>query len=127
MDEPGRPSVGGSRPDDAARDYIAGRMKAGTSREAIVQELIQRGYEPAMAKDLVGGGARKQASSACKSALIYLIVGIVITLLAIGTSISSYNTAEQGGTYVICWGAALFGLYLTIRSLLQLVRGREVK
>jgi hypothetical protein len=74
-----------------------------------------------------GGGARKQASSARKSAPVYLIVGIVITLLAIGTSIGSYNTAQQGGTYVICWGAALFGLYLTIRSVVQLVRGREVK
>lgn len=127
MDEPDSPSVGGGHPDDAAREYIAGRVKAGTSREAIVQELIQRGYETGMARDLVGGVARKQASSARKSALVYLIVGIVITLLAIGTSISSYNTAQQGGTYVICWGAAVFGLYLAIRGVLQLVRGREVK
>ena len=128
MDQPSPPGVGGGHPDDAARDYIAGRVKEGASRKAIVQELIQRGYEPAMARDMVGGIARKQAFSTRKSALIYLIVGIVITLLAIGTTISSYSTAaEQGGTYVICWGAALFGLYLTIRSVLQLVRGREAK
>ncbi len=128
MNEPGRPVVEGRHPDDAARDYIAGRVKEGASRAAIVQELIQRGYEPTVARDMVGGVAKKQAFSARKSGLILLIAGIVITVLAVAATIGSYSSAaRQGGTYIICGGAILFGLALTIRGILQLVRGREAK
>jgi len=128
MNESGRPVVEGRHPDDAARDYIAGRVKEGASRQAIVQELIQRGYEPTAARELVGGVAKKQALSARKSGLMLLVAGIVITVLAFVATISSYSgAARQGGTYIICGGAILFGLALTIRSILQLVRGREAK
>lgn len=128
MDEPRSPTVEGCHSDDAARDYIAGRAKQGASREAIVQELIQRGYDPTIARDMVGVVTRKQAHSARKSGLIYLIAGLIITIISLALTISSYSAAaEQGGTYVICCGAILFGLALTIRGIQQLVRGREVK
>ena len=128
MDEPRSPAVEGRHPDDAARGYIAGRVREGASREAIVQELIQRGYAPATARDMVGGVTRKQAFSARKSGLIYLIAGIIVTAFSLAVTISSYSTAaEQGGTYYVCCGLVLFGLYLTVRGALQLVRGREVQ
>jgi hypothetical protein len=128
MDESREPTLGVSRPDDTARDYIAGRIKAGASRQAVVQELVQRGYDPAVARDLVGSVAGKQAISARKSGLLYLIAGIAITVLAVAVTIGSYNTAsQQGGIYYVCWGFALFGLYLTFRGLAQLLRGRETK
>jgi hypothetical protein len=128
MDEPRNSAAEGHYPDDAARDYIAGRIKEGASREAIVQELIQRGYDPTTARDVVGGVTRKRAFSARTSGLIYLIVGIIITALFLALTIASYSAAtEQGGTYVVCCGAILFGLALTIRGIQQLVSGREVK
>jgi predicted phage tail protein len=128
MDESHGPAAGGPHPDDAARDYIAERVKAGASRDAIVQELIQRGYEPASARAMVGGVAQKHALSARKSGLIYLIAGVIITVLALVASIASYSAAaEQGGTYYVCCGLVLFGLALTVRGILQLARGREVK
>ena len=77
MDEPRSPAVEGRRSDDAARDYISGRVKEGASREAIVQELVQRGYDPTTARDMVGGVMRKQTSPR-QSGLIYLIVGLII-------------------------------------------------
>nr|HID15114.1 hypothetical protein [Anaerolineae bacterium] len=128
MGEPGSPTVEGRHLDDVARGYIAGRVKEGASREAIAQELIQRGYKPAVAREVVGEVTRKQALSARKSGLIYLIAGIVITAIALAATIASYGAAaEQGGIYVICCGAILFGLALTIRGIQQLASGREVK
>jgi hypothetical protein len=128
MDEPRKPAVEGRHPDDAARDYIAGRVKEGVSREAIVQELIQRGYEPAIARGMVGGVARKQASSTRKSGLTYLVVGLIVTVVSLALTFASYSAAaEQGGSYYICCGLTLFGLYLTFRGVWQLVSGREVK
>jgi hypothetical protein len=128
MDEPRNSADKEHHPDDAARDYIAGRIKEGASREAIVQELIQRGYDPIAARDVVGGVTRKRAVSARTSGLIYLIVGIIVTALFLALTIASYSAAtEQGGTYVVCYGVILFGLALTIRGIQQLVSGREVK
>ena len=128
MDEFRGPTVEGRPSEGAAREYIAGRMKEGASREAVLQELIQRGYEPAAARDLVGRVVGKQATSARKSGLFYLVAGIVITVFAVAVTIGSYSTAsQQGGTYYVCWGLALFGLYMTFRGISQVVRGREVK
>ena len=128
MDDPRSPAADDRHPDEAARDYIAGRVKEGASQEAIVQELIQRGYEPITARDMVGSVSRKQHFSARTTGLIYLVVGVVIAALAIGVTISSYSAAaERGGTYVICWGVALLGLYLTFRGIWQLVSGRKGK
>lgn len=128
MDESRGSTIGEVQPDDIAHEYIARRVKEGASREAIIQELIQRGYDTQIARDMVGGISQKAAFSARKSGLVYLIVGIIITAVSLGSTIASYSAAEeQGGTYVICCGLMLFGIYLTIRGILQLMRGREVK
>lgn len=128
MDEPRSSAVGEGRPDDAAQAYIVGRVKAGASREAIVQELIQRGYEPAVAREMVGRVARKHVSSARKSGLWLLIGGLIITVVSVALTVASYTAAaEQGGYYFVCCGLTVFGLYLTFRGIAQLIRGREVK
>jgi hypothetical protein len=128
VNAPMEPAAPTGQADDAAREYVAGRVKAGASREAIVQELLQRGYEPAVAQELVKGQARQHASSARQSGLLMLLGGIVLTIVGIAITVGSYSTAsQQGGTYLICWGLPLFGIYLAIRGALQLVRGREVK
>jgi hypothetical protein len=128
VNAPVEPTAPAPQSDDAAREYIAGRVKAGASREAIVQELLQRGYEPAVAQELVKGQVRQHAASARQSGLLLLIGGIVLTIVGIAVTVGSYNTAsQQGGTYYICFGLPLFGIYLAIRGALQLARGREVK
>jgi predicted phage tail protein len=127
MDELRNPAVEGGRSDDAAQAYIAGRVKAGASRDAIVQELIQRGYEPAVAREMVGGVTRKHASSARKSGLWLLIGGLIITVVSVALTVASYAAAEPGGYYFVCCGLTVFGLYLTFRGIAQLIRGREVK
>jgi uncharacterized protein YjeT (DUF2065 family) len=128
MDEPHRSASEGGHSDDAAQAYIAGRVKAGASREAIVQEMIQRGYEPAVARKMVGGVAQKQASSARKSGLGLLIAGLIITVVSLALTIGSITAAaEQGGYYVVCCGLIMFGLALTFQGAMQLIRGREAK
>lgn len=128
MNEPRSQAPEESSLGDAAQTYIAGRVKAGAPREAIVQELIQRGYEPAVAREMVGGVTRKHTSSARKSGLLFLVVGLIITIVSLALTIASYSAAaEQGGTYFVCCGLILFGLYLTYRGAMQLIRGREVK
>jgi predicted phage tail protein len=113
------------QPDAAAQEYINSRVKAGASREAIVQELVQRGYSPHIAANMVGGISKKATVSARKSGLSSLIIGIIITVVFLGLTISSILSAyDTGGTYVVCYGMILFGISLTIRGVVQLIRGR---
>jgi len=128
MDEQRSPTTEERDRDAIAREHIAGRVAEGASREVIMQELILRGYDPAVVRRMVGEVARKQHTSARTSGLLCLVAGILVAGLAIGVTISSFSTAaDQGGTYVICWGAALFGLYLIFRGIRQLVSGRKAK
>ncbi len=120
--------MGEHQPEVLAQEYITRRLKEGASREAIVHELIQRGYDPQIATNMVGGISQKETVSARKSGLSNLIIGIVVTAIALGITISSFSSAsDYGGSYVICYGAILFGISLTIRGIVQLIRGREVK
>ena len=128
MNEPRGPGMGGSQTDNAAQAYIAGRVKAGASNKAIIQELIQRGLDPVVAKRMVAGISRAHAFSARTSGLLFLIGGLLITAIFIAITIGSYETAsQQGGTYFICFGAIFFGFILTLRGILQLIRGRDLK
>lgn len=114
--------------DVMAQQYIAGRVKAGASREAIVHELIQRGYDSQIAKSMVEGISKSETDTARKSGLSNIVIGIILTVVSLGITISSYSSAEEtGGTYVICYGAILFGIVLTIRGFVQLIRGRADK
>jgi hypothetical protein len=114
--------------DDAARSYIQGRVKEGASRKAIVQELIQRGYNKTLAETMVDRASWGPVASVRRSGLLLLIAGIIVVIVSLGLTIGSYLSAvEQGGTYFVCCGLILFGLYLTIRGATQLVKGREAK
>lgn len=57
------------------------------------------------------------------SALVYgaiFVVGLVVTL---GTLSSATNT---GGTYVVFWGAIVFGFYGCVRAIIRYVRADGV-
>jgi hypothetical protein len=128
MNKPRDPVLDSSQMDNLAQDYIVGRVKAGASKKTIVQELIQRGYAPSIATEIVGKVSSKHAISARKTGLLFIVIGLVVTTISIAVTVSSYNTAsQQGGYYYICFGAVIFGFILTIRGILQLIRGREVK
>lgn len=79
-----------------------------------------------MAEDLVRGVAQQQASSARKSAVGLLVGGIAIVGCVL--TYASYSAAASragGGTYYVCTGIILLGIYMAIRGGLQLIRGRE--
>ena len=127
MKEPQDSFAGAVDPDVAAREYIVGRVTAGAKTEAIVQEMVQRGYDTHMARDLVRSVAQQHSGSARKSAVAYIAGGIAIAIGACILTYASDNSASQGGTYYICTGLILLGIYMAIRGTMQLIRGRETK
>ena len=125
MDNPQNSVIGVSQANDTVHAYIASRIRAGASKKAIIQELIQRGYDPTTANELVSPITRKHSGSVRKAGLLKLVIGILIFVIFLGMTIDSIITAtEQGGTYFIFYGLILGGLYLIIRGSTQLFRGR---
>ena len=113
--------------DDAAKSYIQQRVKQGVSRKALVQELVQRGYDQASAEAMVDAASQEYVSSARRSGLLLLTAGILITVVSLALTVGSFLAAEEGGTYFVCCGLTILGLYLTVRGIVQLVKGREIK
>ena len=113
--------------DDAAKSYIQKRVKQGVSRKALIEELVQRGHDQASAEAMVDIASREHISSARRSGLLLLIAGILFTTVSLALTIGSYLAADEGETYVAFCGLIILGLYLTVRGILQLVKGREVK
>jgi CDP-diglyceride synthetase len=44
-------------------------------------------------------------------------LGAIVTVVAVGFSLSSYERAAGGGMYVLAWGPALWGVYKALKSL----------
>ena len=125
--EIGRPLFEPDALDDAARSYIQQRVKQGVSRKALVQELVQRGHDQALAEEMVDIASREHVSLAQRSGLLFLIAGIIIVLISLALSASHYLATEGVKNLVAFCGVSILGLYLTVRGIMQLVKGREVK
>lgn len=76
---------------------------------------------------MVDIASREHVSSARRSGMLFLIAGIIITLVSLALSFGSYLAAEEEEIFVAFCGVSILGLYLTIRGIMQLVKGREVK
>lgn len=48
-----------------------------------------------------------------------VVLGLVIAVVAIGLSVATYEAASEGGTYVVFWGAALWGGWFALKSLIR--------
>ena len=46
-------------------------------------------------------------------------LGLVVAAVAIGISLATYDAASGGGTYVILWGAALWGGWFALKNLIE--------
>lgn len=127
MREPTVSPGSASDKEQAAVAYVTKRVKARASSDVVVHELVQRGMDPALARQMVSQIRGKYAASTRKAGLGKLIAGIVITVISVALTIASYSAAVERdeGTYIICCGAILFGLVLTIGGIYQLITGRE--
>ncbi len=104
----------------AAYAHVAQLMKAGQNDEQIVADLESRGFERRYALTIIAnlkeamqeqkrGRARKNIGFGAA----WLVGGAVITA-------ATYSAASGGGTYVVTWGAIIFGAIQMLAGLAQL-------
>lgn len=116
---------------DELSNAIAGELAKGEGKENIVKELVKQNWaeepadqfvtiieqtisdyrnSPEVRKVLAGKYARHMICG-----FFWAVGGIVVTVLTI-------NAASAGGTYVVAWGAILFGVIDFLRGLFGWIR-----
>ena len=103
----------------AVYKYAANLVKAGSSASQVESQLMEKGIDQASASVVVKNVfmfRSKAIQEAAKKDMLYgalwCIGGIVVTLL-------TYSAASEGGTFIIAWGAIVFGGSQFFRGLLQ--------
>ena len=108
---------------DAIYQFAAEHMQAGKSNRQVEGLLVERGLQAGDAAAVVSNLSRAR-SEAIRSAggrnmlfgALWCIGGTVVTVATLAAS-------SEGGTYVVAWGAILFGGIQFLRGLFQLATG----
>ncbi|MGE0328513.1 MAG: hypothetical protein AB7K71_09235 [Polyangiaceae bacterium] len=94
---------------NAAVEYVVVQLEHGTPQEEIVESLINQGVDEGEAEDFVEGVAaarinaiREAGKSNMTKGALWCIGGLIVTAI-------TYSAAAGGGTYVVTWGAIIFG------------------
>ena len=108
---------------EAILAFTAEQIQNGTPGFKIEQMLVERGLDQETASTVVADVRRMRRealqSHAKKNMLygaLWCIGGIVITVVSYGAAASG----SGGGTYVVTWGAVIFGAVQFIRGVIQL-------
>jgi hypothetical protein len=103
----------------AVYGYAANLMKDGASELQIESKLMEKGLDQQSASIVVRNLARLR-SNAVKDAgkknmlfgALWCIGGLVVTAV-------TYSAASGGGTYIVAWGAIIFGAIQFFRGVFQ--------
>ncbi len=103
----------------AVYQYAAGLVKSGMSASQVESKLVEKGLDRAAAsivvKKLFALRAKAVGAAAKKNMLygaLWCIGGILVTAV-------TFSAAGKGGTYVVAWGAIIFGGIQFFRGLFQ--------
>ena len=101
---------------DTQIEYAVALMEHGYSKDQVKETFIRQGLTPDAA--LIGVSlaeayrheAYRRAQNVVRSAAFRnMAIGGGICILGILITAGAYASASGGGSYVICWGAILFG------------------
>jgi len=103
----------------AVYDYAAGLVKAGVAVPQIENILMEKGLDQESAsiivKNLLALRSKAIKNAGQKNMLygaLWCIGGIIVTAV-------TFTAASGGGTYIIAWGAIIFGAIQFFRGLSQ--------
>ncbi len=104
---------------EALYSYAAGLMKNKESDEAIVADLVQKGLSQETASSLVGNLRSAIRSAKRKAGIRNIVIGSLWCVGGLVITALTYSMASGGGTYIVTWGAIVFGAVQAIRGLIQ--------
>lgn len=95
---------------DAALDHCVRRLSNGATRPTVRDDLLARGIAPESAAQIAEKAFILKTTAFRKKGWEMLGIGGAIGLGGLAFTIMTFNAAEGGGMYVICYGAIISGL-----------------
>lgn len=112
----------------AVYGYAAQLMREGHANHKIEKALVEKGLPADAARSVVRNLAderHRQYSQAHRDAAVRnMAVGGVICVIGLVVSIGSYQAAASspsGGSYVVAWGAVIFGGFQFLKGLFSMM------
>jgi hypothetical protein len=106
---------------ERAMSYAKDVLRQGMHRPAVEEVLRAQGFDAATASAIVerADAAKNERRVAGRR---HMILGGVICAIGIVVTIATYTAAENagGGSYVVAWGAIVFGAIRFVRGLIQM-------
>ena len=104
--------------------FAAELMQRGSSDRDVTSKLVAQGLDAEVAGIVVRNlrhGKSKVIRQAGQRNMLYgtlwWVGGIIVTAL-------TYEAAKEGGSYIVAWGAVVFGAIQFFRGLLQAIFGK---
>ena len=121
------PASASAEPSAAAKEVIRrvylqafGLLRSGSSEESAAAELQKEGLDAATAAKIAANMAtfiRQMRAAYRRAGLKSAGVGGLMCVVGIVITVVTLAAASGGGTYVVAWGAMIFGLIQAIRGL----------
>lgn len=127
MSDSPAPAVSSTDVDAAARAAyidIARRLSGGASPDQIIDSMAEQGYTRDEAAGIVGHVNIQYRQAMAKAGRKKMLVGFLWAAGGGAVTAFTYLSSSNGGTYVVAWGAMIFGVYDIIRGLLVWVKYR---
>lgn len=105
-------------------DYAAGLMAAGQSNSQVRQQLMQQGLDAETAGIVVNNLSSARSSAVRGAGMKNMLFGALWCVGGTIVTVATYSAASDGGTYVVFWGAIIFGAIQFLRGLIQAMSGR---
>lgn len=104
---------------EAVYHFAAEKMRDGASNQEIQKALMEQGVDEESAgiivtqlNELRDQQAKEAGQKNMMFGALWCIGGIVVTAL-------TYSAASEGGSYVVAWGAIIFGAVQFFRGMFQ--------
>lgn len=102
---------------EAVYRYGAAKLAAGQSTDEVKSALVEKGLEPEVAATIVTEIAEVHRKAKKEAGKRNMMWGAGIAVLGIIVTAATYSAASGGGSYVVAWGAIVFGGFRFFRGL----------
>lgn len=103
----------------AAYALAAEQLAIGKSSRQIHSLLVAKGLDQESAATVASNAARMRSESNHEAGRKDMVIGGLMCVGGIIVTAASYGAAPAGGTYLVAWGAIVFGAFRFIRGRLE--------
>ena len=104
---------------DAVYAFAAEKMRNGASPPQITEALVQKGLDRRLASTVVANLSQMRSRAIRDAAKKNMLYGGLWCVGGTAVTIGTYSAASGGGSYVVAWGAIVFGAIQFFRGVTQ--------